>query len=103
MVKFKTIKYKHYLEAIDIKNDPEKTDREYEKFVFSLVENWDFKDIETGELIPPGEPNELTIDQFTEVIQRFNGTFGASSHVKKTSDRPSSSGSTRRKTTAKAR
>jgi hypothetical protein len=89
MVKFKVIKYKHYLEAVRLTNLTDAgTDVEDEHFRFVLeqVSEWDFKDVETEEPLPPGVDSiaELTIIQLNELTSRFNELFVAKTTVPKT-------------------
>ena len=81
MVEFKVIKYKHFRQASAIKNNPQSTDEEYVSYIMAMVDSWDLIDIETGEPIPPGVYDELTREQFEEVVSRFNGRFTEDSKI----------------------
>lgn len=74
MITWKPIKFKHALEAESIERRI-KTESESElimvDFVCSLVADWDFVDAETGEPIPPGSPNELTLPQLRGLVADF--------------------------------
>ena len=74
-LKFKVIKYKHQREAAELKGRIERqevTQEELTKFIMGLVEAWDYKDEETGEAIPVGEYDELSLKQYGEVVAVFN-------------------------------
>lgn len=91
MIRFKQLKYKHVQRARELlaKIEQNQTDQtEMDKFVFPLVADWDFTDIETGQPIPPGQPDELTIEQYNELYEAFNTQMSGDSTVKKTSESP---------------
>lgn len=89
MIKFKIIKYKHYLEAVRLTNLTDagtNVEDEHFRFLLGQVSEWDFKDAETGESLPVGvvSIDELTIVQLNEVTSRFNELFIAKTTVPKT-------------------
>ena len=97
MVKWKVIKYKHQKKAQELSqlNESGKlSPDEATEFIVSLVADWDFKDAETGEEIPVGEYDELTLEQYEDLVSQFNDTMAGIS-VPKTNAEPSRSGSTR--------
>lgn len=102
MVKFKTIKYKHERQARELAARIEEgsaLNEEMTAFVMSLVLDWDYKDPDTGEPVPPGEPDELSLEDFSEVIQVFNDQMTAIKlSVPKKSASQSPSGLTNSKT-----
>ena len=85
MVRFKVVKYKHFRQAKELieRDAPE---AEHFAFVISMVEEWDFKDAETKEPLPAvlSSMDELSIDQFNEVMELFNPEMGFVTEVKKT-------------------
>ncbi len=92
MVRFKTVKYKHFRQAKAlIKKDA--SEEEHFAFVISMVDEWDFVDAETKKALPAelASMDELTIDQFNEAMELFNQEMGFVTTVKKTKDVPSSS------------
>jgi hypothetical protein len=96
MVRFKTIKFKHYRKARALtarEEEGENIDTEYLTFAISLVAEWDFVDEETGEALPieAASLDELSLEQMTELASLFNRKFGDLSAVKKTTDAPSPS------------
>lgn len=102
MVTFKPIKYKHRRAALalyaeldgDIANLSSKAAVSIEEQITALmmatVEAWDFCDVETGEPIPVGEPDELSDEQYTDLAAAFNATMDVS--VKKKNESSASSG-----------
>lgn len=77
-VKFRTLKYKHRLQAQELSAGLEAgtvSEKDMVEFVVDLVETWDYTDIETGEPVAAGDYGELSIDQFTEVMELFNQTM----------------------------
>jgi len=92
MVEFKTLKYKHVILSREILARGD--DLEADQFVMSLVTDWDYIDVETGKKIPPGKPNELSIEQYNEVMSEFNLAMNsmADAAVKKTNGDNSHSG-----------
>src|SRR3990172_4923007 len=98
MVIFRTLKYKHQRQASELvarRANGEAIKDDQDALIMSLIESWDYVDIETGQPILPGQPDELTIDQYNEVIAEFNAQMNGQSKVKKTNALPSSSGRTR--------
>lgn len=96
MVKFKAIKYKHQREAAEIAKaiaDDTATQEQIIGFVISIVESWDYIDGDTGQVIPLGDWQELTLDQFDDLMSRFNAAMAAIREgVKKTNNAPASYG-----------
>jgi len=92
MVRFKTVKYKHYRTAKAL-IESDASEEEHFAFVISMVEEWDFKDEETGEALPAemASMDEMTIKQFNEVMELFNQEMGFVTKVKKTTGALSSS------------
>jgi len=92
MVRFKTVKYKHYRQAKAL-IESDATEEEHFAFVIKMVDEWDFKDEETGDALPAelASMDELSIDQFNEVMELFNQEMGFVTKVKKMNDAPSSS------------
>lgn len=93
MVRFKTVKFKHYRKAraLTAREDAgEDIEAEYLTFVISMTEEWDFEDEETGELlsVDVSSLDELTLEQMNELAGTFNSQFGDMSQVKKTIDEP---------------
>lgn len=74
MVKFKTLKYKHYRQARALAANEDATEDEHISFVLSMVAEWDFVDTETGVPLPVGvaSMDELIIEQMNEVTTLFN-------------------------------
>ena len=94
MVRFKTIKFKHYRRSQEINDRIDKeeaTDEEILLFALSLVAEWDFVDGDTDEPLELGELDELSIEQCREVNERFAQKMGVTAEVPKASDDPSSS------------
>ena len=94
MVRFKTIKFKHYRIAQQINDridSGEATEEEVLRFALSLVEAWDFVDAETGQPLAHGELDELSIDQCREVNNLFAREMGVTVEIPKESGAPSSS------------
>jgi len=97
MVQFKTLKFKHYREAQAINariESGEATEEDVLRFALSLVSDWDFTDAETGEALPIGELDELSLDQCAEVNGAFAQKMGVTAEVKKVSGEQSPSTST---------
>jgi len=92
VVRFKTVKYKHYRQAKAL-IESDATEEEHFAFVIKMVDAWDFKDAETGKALPAelASMDELTIDQFNRVMELFNQEMGFVTKVKKTTGAPSSS------------
>ena len=94
MVRFKTLKYKHYRQAQEIDARIEAgtaTDKEVLKFSLDLVAEWDFKDADTGESLPLGELEELSLEQCREVNELFARKIKMVSEVPKVTAEPSPS------------
>ena len=94
MVRFKTIKYKHYRKARQLtarEDAGEDVEEEYLSFALSMVAEWDFVDEETGSSLPVGAKSldELSLGQMVEVSTLFNRKFGDMSSVPKASAEPS--------------
>lgn len=97
MVRFKTIKFKHYRQAQEINariDAGEATDEEVLRFALSLVAEWDFVDADTSKPLPINELNELSMEQCREVNEGFARKMGVTAEVPKGSDGPSPSTST---------
>ena len=100
MVKFKTIKYKHYTRARELMAREEVDDIGAEKehfcFLLGLVKEWDFVDGDTENPIPVGVQSldELSLEQLNEMTEIFNERFLSVAGVKKTNGGSSSSTST---------
>lgn len=99
MVRFKTIKFKHYRKARELmtrEETGEDVEVEYLIYAISMVAEWDFVDDETGKALPlEGKSiGEMSMDQIKEVSSLFNQQFGDMSQVKKTNSGPSPSTST---------
>lgn len=92
MVRFKVVKYKHYRKACEL-IESDAPEAEHFAFVISMVEEWDFKDAETGKALPAefSSMDELSIDQFNEAMELFNQEMGLATKVKKTNGGSSSS------------
>ena len=94
MIRFKTVKFKHYRQAQEINEriDAGKaTDEEVLKFALSLVAEWDFVDGDTGEPLALDELDELSMEQCREVNELFARQMGVAAEVPKASDEASSS------------
>ena len=97
MVRFKTIKFKHYRQAQELRKlieAKEAKDEDILLFSLSLVKTWDFVDEETGEALPPGleSLDELSMAQCGEVNLLFAEEIqGKVKAVPKTNAEPSSS------------
>jgi hypothetical protein len=86
VVKFKTIKFKHYRRANELDRQIDAgvaDDEDVIRFAVSMVQDWDFVDAETGEPLPVGEIDELTREQFNEVLTLFRRQFGTEGTVPK--------------------
>lgn len=103
MVTFRPVKYKHRkqalelyakLDGVDVGNLGTRAAAEIEAeitdLMMAMVASWDYTDIETGEDIPVGEPDELSDEQYAEVVEAFNAALDVS--VKKTKESSVSSG-----------
>lgn len=94
MVRFKTVKFKHYRIASEINERIDKgeaTDEEVLKFALSLVADWDFVDGDTGDPLEIGELDELSMAQCREVNELFARQMGVAAEVPKQSEEVSSS------------
>ena len=94
MVRFKTVKYKHYRIASEIDeriDQGEATDDEVLKFALSLVAEWDFVDGDTGEALELDELDELSMEQCREVNELFARKMGVTAEIPKENGNPSSS------------
>ena len=94
MIRFKTVKFKHYRIANEINERIEKdeaTDEEILRFALSLVAEWDFVDGDTDEPLEIDELDELSMEQCREVNEKFARVMGVTAEVKKVSDDLSSS------------
>lgn len=88
MVKFKPLKFKHFRQARELNSRidaGEADDADILLFAASLVEEWDFVDVETGKAIPLGEIDELTLDQCAQINTEFARKMGVSAEVPKES------------------
>lgn len=99
MIKFKVLKFKHYREAQEINkriDAGEATDEDVLSFALSLVKDWDFKDAETDEPLPPGleSLDELSLEQCAEINLMFARRMGVTAEIPKATDEPSPSTST---------
>lgn len=96
MIKIKELKYKHYRQAqalLKRAQAGEASDDEILTFALSLIEEWDFTDVETGQPLPLGELDELSLSQFNElkaVFEQMKG-LGVTFLVPKANDAPSPS------------
>jgi len=92
VVRFKVVKFKHYLDAKAL-IAKDASEEEHFAFVISMVDEWDFVDAETGKALPAelASMGELSIDQFNEAMELFNQEMGLITTVKKTIGEPSSS------------
>ena len=92
MVRFKVVKYKHFRQAKAL-IEQDASEEEHFAFVIQMVDEWDFKDADTGEALPPvmASMDELSIDQFNKVMELFNEKMFSVTTVKKTTGEPSSS------------
>lgn len=94
MIKFKVLKFKHYREAQEINkriDAQEATDEDVLRFALSLIEDWDFVDAETGEPLPMGELDELSLEQCAEVNRMFARRMGVTAEIPKENGEPSPS------------
>ena len=94
MVRFKTVKFKHYRQAQEINeriDQGEATDEEVLRFALSLVAEWDFVDGDSGRKLELGELDELSMDQCREVNELFARQMGVAAEVPKQNGEPSSS------------
>lgn len=94
MVEFKTIKFKHYRQAQAINkriDSGEATDEDVLRFALSLVKSWDFVDEDTGEPLPVGELDELSLEQCAEVNLLFSRKMGVDAEIPKETSEHSSS------------
>ena len=94
MVRFKTVKYKHYRQAQIINKrikSEEATDEEILLFALSLVAEWDFVDGDTDKPLELGELDELSVEQCREVNELFARKMGVSVEVPKAREEASSS------------
>lgn len=103
MVKFR-VKYKHRKASLELEERHRAgtlTEDELTAFVMGLVIEWDFKDADTGDPIPPGQPDELTLEQYEECMEEFSKQMNSLNTVPKPNAAPSSSGSKLSKRAAK--
>lgn len=103
-VAFKTIKYKHQAQAAELAKavaDQTATEDQIIGFVVGMVESWDYVDGDTGQVIPLEDWQELTLDQFNDLMGKFNTTMQGLK-VKKTNNAPVSSGRNGSKTVRQA-
>ncbi len=103
-VRFKPLKYKHQLEALEIKNRLNGKGAASQKiitdYVASLLESWDYLDVETGEPVALGNFGELGLSQFNEVMDIFNQSIdlmGQAVEIPKSNGSGSQSGLTESK------
>ncbi|KKN57467.1 hypothetical protein LCGC14_0561790 [marine sediment metagenome] len=99
MVKFKVIKYKHALKAIEMtkRSDAgEELTDESLRFMVGLVKEWDFLDADTDEPLPVGTESmgEMSIEQMNEMTELFNLKMAMKTTVPKASAECSPSSST---------
>lgn len=97
MVRFKTIKFKHYRQAQELNkriDAEEATEEEVLRFALSLVAEWDFVDADTGKPLSIDELDELSMDQCKEVNQLFAQKMGVTAEIPKASGGNSPSTST---------
>jgi hypothetical protein len=98
MIKFKILRFKHYRAAQEINkriDAQEATDEDVLRFAVSLIEDWDFVDAETGDPLPVGELDELSLEQCAEINLMFARRMGVTAEIPKESGEPSPSTSTR--------
>lgn len=91
MVIFRTLKYKHFEQSLELLAQFEAGEVEQSAvtdFVMSLVEDWDYIDPETKKKVPIGEPAELTIEQYNDCMDEFSRQMDRESKVKKTNGKP---------------
>lgn len=94
MVRFKTVKFKHYRKARELtarEKAGEDIEVEYLTFAVLMVEEWDFKDEETGDPLPLDTTSldELTLEQMEELATLFNRKFAKVSTIPKATAEPS--------------
>ncbi|NVM23896.1 MAG: hypothetical protein HWN68_19220 [Desulfobacterales bacterium] len=100
MVRFKTVKYKHYRKARALmlrENNGEDVEEEYLSYAISMVAEWDFVDAETGKELPVSTKSidEISLNQIIEISTLFNQQFGdMAATVPKATAEPSHSTST---------
>jgi hypothetical protein len=99
MVRFRTLKYKHFRKAKELRalaDAGQLTDEDVIRYACGLVEAWDFVDAESGAPLTPGEMDELSVAQMIELFDAFNAAFSRSETISipKANAAPSSSGST---------
>ncbi len=90
MVKFKVIKYKHYLKAVEITKrvgTGEATPDESVQYIARMVKECDFLDVETGEPLAVGIESlgELSLEQMNEMTELFNLRMSTKDTVPKAS------------------
>jgi hypothetical protein len=97
MIKFKILRFKHYRQAQEINkriDAQEATDEDVLRFAVSLIEDWDFVDAETGDPLPVGEIDELSLEQCAEINLMFARRMGVTAEIPKENGEPSPSTST---------
>lgn len=79
MIKFKTLRYKHLRMASELqklRDTGSLDDADMSKFILSLVSEWDFVDPDTNKPLELDvDMDELTIEQYGELIKSFNESF----------------------------
>jgi hypothetical protein len=94
MVRFKTIKFKHFRQAQEINKrieSNEATDEEILLFAVSLVDEWDFVDVETQEPLALDDVDNLSMAQCGEINELFARAMGVTAEIPKENGSPSSS------------
>lgn len=80
MITFKTLKYKHYKKANELR-DNGAGESELLEFAISLIKEWDFVDVETNESLTFENTDELSIDQINEIFVSFSEAFNKESKI----------------------
>lgn len=100
MVKFKVIKNKHAFKAMKISKRVDAGEEGLEeillRFIVSLVMEWDFVDVETGEPLAADVESleEMSLEQSSEMMELFNVKMSAKGIIPKTNAERSPSTST---------
>lgn len=86
MINFKTIKFKHYREAQELNrriDAGDATEEDVLRFALSLIDEWDFKDAETGQPLSIEDLDELSLEQCAEINLMFARKMGVSTEIPK--------------------
>ena len=97
---FKTLKYKHFKRALELNRQIEAGEVDEDvilQFVVSLVDKWDFVDVETDKPLSFDDIDEMSLDQYNQLMEMFNAKMGVANEVPKASGEQSPSGSTKSK------